>query len=405
MTTTSIESLRTRLTPLQRDLLNRLWREGRQTNCQLKAPQLFHGHSAGLARKALEDLGGRVVQRMSGPQVETYVLTFLGALLSDDGPSLESLLKRYLEWVVSEYNRDPMRNASTREQVIAALKISPAEADVMQPLVLLSRFWGEGASGGPNWRIGFPADIHDLADQPDLGQAVISRALLNFEPVPPAADPESTSPPSISGGKGPTKAGSSSSKALNSGSLRTVWASIIGAISFIALLTGFLNDSLEVRSKLAQMFGFPQSVTIGTGPAWKVSSKYEGAWTDMPLVDSLWSRPVLLGLHPCGANLPSDFPVAIWDSSGTSTVYLRVDFDLKRKPSQEPAILTIFCDDDAVAFINGTRVTFVPDSASGSGVEYVPANSFRAGENHLAIEARDTGGGCRWVAAQLVVRY
>src|SRR5258708_3278380 len=76
----------------------------------------------------MERLGGSIVRDAREGERESYRLTFLGVLLTADGPAIELLLVRYLEWLKARRRTQANLTSASRDDVPADLSITPAAA-------------------------------------------------------------------------------------------------------------------------------------------------------------------------------------------------------------------------------------------------------------------------------------
>jgi len=109
-------------------------------------------------RSRMEHLGGCIVFDFREGDRECYRLTFLGVLLTADGPAIEMLLVRHLE--------------SLKGGVTAAVEMTPAETAVLSRVLDVA-----------DWRAG--AALADLLATSDVRAHVESRALASYDPAIP----------------------------------------------------------------------------------------------------------------------------------------------------------------------------------------------------------------------------
>ncbi len=179
-----VDDLRAEITPEQRTLLARLWNPSEPFGTT-PAKLLFHRLSATRSRQALAKLGGNVVTEMRGGPDESYTLQLLGALLSDRGPEFESLLARYLAYIVKRYDADPAIKQVTREEVERDLGLTGLALRDLPHLVNLGSFCSGSTTSPTSWTLGMPRDIHDLAEVQDWSRFIRERALRGYDPQMP----------------------------------------------------------------------------------------------------------------------------------------------------------------------------------------------------------------------------
>jgi len=95
-------------------------------------------------RARMEHLGGSLVFDYRAGDRECYRLTFLGVLLTADGPAIEVLLVRYLEWLRGRYRTNGRLDRVSIEEVAAGLQLTSAETAVLSRVLDVAR-WPEGA--------------------------------------------------------------------------------------------------------------------------------------------------------------------------------------------------------------------------------------------------------------------
>jgi hypothetical protein len=127
-------------------------------------------------RSRIEHLGGSIVRDARDGERECYRLTFLGVLLTADGPAIELLLVRYLEWLQGRRRTQANLASVSPDDVTAGLSITPAETAVLWRVLDVAE-----------WRAG-PA-LEAVLAAPDLGAHVESRALDAYNPEVPIDEP------------------------------------------------------------------------------------------------------------------------------------------------------------------------------------------------------------------------
>ncbi len=117
----TLDELRLSTTQRQRELLDAIWDYYRTHDRQWMPSRLLHQKWAASPRRA------RIWKRSVGPSCGTttgtrpmgarYNLSLLGVLLTRDGADIERLLEAWLDYLVEQFNRDPLfkqREASLR---------------------------------------------------------------------------------------------------------------------------------------------------------------------------------------------------------------------------------------------------------------------------------------------------
>ena len=127
-------------------------------------------------RSRMEHLGGSIVRDARDGERECYRLTFLGVLLTADGPAIELLLVRYLEWLKGRRRTQASLGSVSRDEVTVGLSITPAETALLWRVLDVAE-----------WRAG-PA-LETVLAAPDLAAHVESRALDAYDPEIPIDEP------------------------------------------------------------------------------------------------------------------------------------------------------------------------------------------------------------------------
>jgi hypothetical protein len=127
-------------------------------------------------RSRMEHLGGSIVRDARDGARECYRLTFLGVLLTADGPAIELLLVRYLEWLKGRRRTQANLASVSRDDVTAGLSITPAETAALWRVLDVAE-----------WRAG-PA-LEAVLVAPDLAAHVESKALDAYDPEIPIDEP------------------------------------------------------------------------------------------------------------------------------------------------------------------------------------------------------------------------
>ena len=178
-----LDLLRTQLTSDQRAVLNAIWEHYRDQNRWMPRQELYERFGDAPLRAAFERLGGPAIREFQGDEEEACRLTFLGVLLTDQGPESEELLVRYLTYVRERVTADPKLEWLGSREVDAALGLSRERSRLLRQLIRLSHWWGGGSGfGNQEWTVGVPVDAEDLPAEPDLHHYVREHVLRHFLP-------------------------------------------------------------------------------------------------------------------------------------------------------------------------------------------------------------------------------
>jgi len=177
----NLEELRGRLTGEQRSVLNAIWEHYRDQGEWSLRSSLDRRFGAGALRGALEGLGPSIVAELEDAGGQEVRATFLGVLLTDQGPEVEELLARYLEYVRDRYRKDSRLEWVGSQEVEAALDLTPPRSRLLRQLIRVSHWWGGGSGfGAREWTVGIPVDVDDLPADPDLRSYVRTHVLRHL---------------------------------------------------------------------------------------------------------------------------------------------------------------------------------------------------------------------------------
>jgi hypothetical protein len=134
---------------------------------------------------AIGPLGGSVVFRTQVGGKDYYELSLLGILLSDYGLDAEKLLVGYLDYVRAQYDKNPLVEKVTADEIRQSLKLKEEQAELLGALISLGYFYGGSLSPGKQWECGVPKDVDDLPAVGDLREYVQKRAIRDYDPKMP----------------------------------------------------------------------------------------------------------------------------------------------------------------------------------------------------------------------------
>ena len=183
----TLEDLKGQLTGEHRTVLNAVWEHYRDQGEWILRKNLDQRFGAGGIRGALEALGPSIVGEVEDAGRQGVRVTFLGILLTDQGPEVEELLARYLEYVRDRYRKDAHLEWVGSQEVEAALDLTPPRSRLLRQLIRVSHWWGGGSGfSAREWTVGIPVDVDDLPGDPDL-RAYVRAHVLRHLGSPPAA--------------------------------------------------------------------------------------------------------------------------------------------------------------------------------------------------------------------------
>lgn len=189
-----LEGLRTRLNDEARDLLDTVWHYYLERDKWISSIRLQHKFGKDKLQVALKSLNGSIVLEKRGMENHYYYLTFLGMLLTEQGPELEELLNSYLRLVKKKLYAGFETNDLIFEspEIEAALKLNDEKSQLFHTFLSLSPFRNGGGSSGNYWSTGVPSHMIDLLLADDLGDYIHQYAFKNYDPNIPSTDDERT---------------------------------------------------------------------------------------------------------------------------------------------------------------------------------------------------------------------
>jgi|GEM_PF-935726 hypothetical protein len=184
----SLNDHRARLNPTARDILSSIWKYKRERQVWIPTRVLHHKFCKDVVISALKPLGGSVVRIIqNGPQ-DHYDLTFLGALLTDQGEEAEKIIAQYLKFLGEQFAANPEINAVKSRDIEDALGITKEESVFLRELIQLGGFWGGGSFGATEWEVLIPNDIDDFASMRDFHDYIARRAFESYDPLLPLGE-------------------------------------------------------------------------------------------------------------------------------------------------------------------------------------------------------------------------
>jgi hypothetical protein len=178
-----LDDLRRRLTGDQRAILNAAWKHHRERGEWIPCRTLHQLLGKDAVLSGIGQLGAHIICGLEDDGEESYRLTFLGVLLSDQGEEAEQLLARYLEYVRDRFQANPRLEWVGSQEVEAALDLTADRSRLLRQLIRLSHWWGGGSGfGDQEWTVGVPIDVDDIPLGPDLRGFIRQHVLTHFRP-------------------------------------------------------------------------------------------------------------------------------------------------------------------------------------------------------------------------------
>ncbi len=156
-----LDDLRKGMTDDERQLLTAIWRRHREQKTGMSCRVLHLKFRNMPVREILERLGGSVVFT-NWESEECYRLTFLGVLLTEDGPTVEDLVIQYLDYVKEQCLSDPEFSQVRSQDVETILGLTTSESRTLLNLLEWSGLRGSGDSSQEGWTTTISTDIERL---------------------------------------------------------------------------------------------------------------------------------------------------------------------------------------------------------------------------------------------------
>jgi hypothetical protein len=156
-----LDELRAGITSDERQLLTAIWRRYREQRSGMPC-RVLHLTFRDLPSRAMLERLGRSAVVTSWESEECYRLTFLGALLTEDGAAVEGLVIRYLDYVTEQCLADPEFSLVRSEAIEAALALATSESRTLLNLLGLSGLQGSGGSSQEGWTTTVPVEVERL---------------------------------------------------------------------------------------------------------------------------------------------------------------------------------------------------------------------------------------------------
>jgi hypothetical protein len=157
MSGTKLTRLRESLTEVQRRVLDQLWRHVERSGKAMPQRAFYFEFSRDEVDPEIDSLGGNVIIQNYVDGTNCYAPTLVGALLSSNGPALDDLLCRCLQFLKDRYEADPEIRSLSSEQLERGGGLTSKEVDCLRRLLTLAAnqlviLHGGGATDGP-WTI------------------------------------------------------------------------------------------------------------------------------------------------------------------------------------------------------------------------------------------------------------
>lgn len=184
-----LELLRNELTDDQRKILTTVWNYFHERKKWIPARVLHRGDMAKVWQ-ALNKLGGKIVWEYEDSVGKYYELSFLGILLTEEGPNFEQLLARYLAYLAQKCIEEPGRIQLSSQEIETDMGLDPDQVALLGYLVNIGKFFYRSGGGRLTyeWGTDIPEEVEEFPE--DLVKYVHNRAMKYYDPNAPVAAAE-----------------------------------------------------------------------------------------------------------------------------------------------------------------------------------------------------------------------
>src|SRR5262249_23020160 len=132
----------------------------------------------------LSGLGGNVVREETDQRAKGRMqLSLLGILLTKDGLKAEDLLKQYLKFQWTMFDREPEKDLVGHEEIVKALKLSPEDTALLGQLIFFGNMYGgSGGRGQNSWNVSAMSEVEEFSESEDLSKQVALWAIRHYRP-------------------------------------------------------------------------------------------------------------------------------------------------------------------------------------------------------------------------------
>jgi len=170
----------------QRIILDRIWDYYLLNEKWIPAVALYKTLGKSSVLSNIKRLGGSIVFiSRDADQRERLVVTFLGVLLTTNGPTLALMFLQYLSYIKELLDSDCELKEIYGAQVRERLQLDPADSKLFNKALCFSPFSNGGSFGENTWTAGLPVDADDLFSGIGIQEYFESTALKPYDPAVP----------------------------------------------------------------------------------------------------------------------------------------------------------------------------------------------------------------------------
>ncbi len=171
-----------KLDEFQKELLQQIWQHFRVKGEWPILRELYSQHGKKRVKKALSVLTGNVGQEERGSQHwTTYRLSLLGALLTKDGLSFQTLIMRFFDFQRERYQKEPLKPYYSATEIGQALKLSNEQISLMGQLLALRNLGGSEKPRN-DWGVNAMDDAEDFPAEGDFTVQLDKEVFKYYEP-------------------------------------------------------------------------------------------------------------------------------------------------------------------------------------------------------------------------------
>jgi hypothetical protein len=134
--------------------LNEFWESFHKQQKWPSTRAVYSRYGTDVVQEALSPLTGNVVREEPGQSGQkVFQLSALGMTMTERGKEFEALLSRFLELQRELFLKDPEKQQLTSEEITTALKLSPAETEILGKMIGAGFYGAGGSQGQTAWTV------------------------------------------------------------------------------------------------------------------------------------------------------------------------------------------------------------------------------------------------------------
>lgn len=157
-----LDAFRSRLSQLQRELLDEFWRHYLQHGKWPLTRPIKSRIGTREVREALRTIGGDIVRESENPPNDTYELSTIGILMTSGGEKYRRLLLHYLEFLREQFISNPTKVEFSDKEIQLGLSLCDEDAHLLGKLVQMGQHFGCGSWGEKFWTVRAPKEVEDF---------------------------------------------------------------------------------------------------------------------------------------------------------------------------------------------------------------------------------------------------